>query len=165
MHIHAQVRVDAGGDGQDDSKHRWWVQTYRNTNRKLIANPFTISTQTRSVYQKGSELTTLEIVTQACFVGVQASQKMSARKRPGGGSDCQLCSLHDGDLSSLQVALRLSLFGYKIQKNKFSEALKTSLETSQTPQKLPLETASGDNTPRKWFWTNFQPDFGSDFEV
>ena len=82
-----------------------------NTNRKLIANPFLIITQTRSVDQKGSELTTLECVTQVCFVAVQASQKMSAMKSYGDGRDCPPCSLHDGDLSSLQVAQRLSLFG------------------------------------------------------
>ena len=120
-----------------------------NTNRKLIANPFSITTQTRSVDQKGPELTTLEFVTQVCFVGVQASQKMSAKKSHGDGSDCPLCSLHDGDLSSLQGAQRLSPFGYEIHKNNFSEALKTGLETSQTPQKLPLEEAS--DTPRKRF--------------
>ena len=74
---------------------------------------------------------TLKFVTQVCFVGVQASQKMSARKRHGGGSDCPLCSLHDGDLSSLQGAQRLSLFGYKIQQIDFSECLKrdTDFET------------------------------------
>ena len=78
---------------------------------KRIANPFSITTQTRSVDQKGSELTTLEFVTQVRIVGVQASQKMSARKSHGDGSDCPLCSLHDGDRSSLQVAQRVSLFG------------------------------------------------------
>ena len=92
-----------------------------NTNRKLIASPFSITTQTRSDDQKGSELTTVEFVTQVCFVGVQASQKMSARKSHGDGSDCPLCSLHDGDLSSLQGAQRLSLFGCEIQKIHFSE--------------------------------------------
>ena len=80
----------------------------------LIANPFSITTQTRSVDQKGPELRTLEFVTQVCFVGVQASQKMSAGKSHSDGSDCPLCSLHDGDLSCLQVAERLSLFGYKV---------------------------------------------------
>ena len=73
-----------------------------NTNRKLIANPFSITTQTRSVDKKGSEMTTLEFVTQVCFVGVQAFQKMSARKNHSDGSDCSLCSLHDGDLGGLQ---------------------------------------------------------------
>ena len=133
-----------------------------NTNRKLIANPFSITTQTRSVDQKGSELTTLEFVTQVCFVGVQASQKMSARKSHGDGSDCPLCSLHDGDLSSLQVAQRLSLFVYRIHKCDFSEALKTCLDMSQTPQNLPLEAASGEDTPADRFWTDFGPDFGTD---
>ena len=59
----------------------------RNMSGKLIANPFSITTQTRSVDQKGSELTTLEFVTRVCFVGVQASQKMSTRKSHGDGSD------------------------------------------------------------------------------
>ena len=134
-----------------------------NTNRKLIANPFSITTRKRSVDQKSSELTALEFVTQVCAVGGQASQKMSARKSHGDGSDCPLCSLHDGDLSSLQGGQRLSLFGYRIQKNDFSEALKTGLETSQTPQKLPSEAASGEDTPRDRFWTNFGPHFGRDF--
>ena len=138
---------------------------YRNTNRKLIANPFSITTQKRSVDQKSSELTALEFVTQVCAVGGQASQKMSARKSHGDGSDCPLCSLHDGDLSSLQGGQRLSLFGYRIQKIDFSEALKTGLETSQTPQKLPSEAASGEDTPRDRFWTNFGRDFGRGFEV
>ena len=40
--------------------------------------------------------------------------KVRKRRRP--------CSLHDGDLSSLQGAQRLSLFGYEIQKIDFSEA-------------------------------------------
>ena len=102
------------------------------TNRKLNVNPFSITTQTRSVGQKDSELTTLEFVPQVCFVGVQPSQMMSARKSHGDGSDCSLCSLHDGDHSSLQVAQRRSLFGYKINNIDLSEALKTSLETSQT---------------------------------
>ena len=62
-----------------------------------------------------------------CFVGGQASQQMSARKSHGDGSDCLLCSLHDGDLSSLQGGQRLSLFGYKIQKMDLSEALKKGL--------------------------------------
>jgi len=88
---------------------------------------------------------------------------MSARKSHGDGSDCPLCSLHDGDLSSLQVAQRLSLFGYKIQKIDFSEALKTDLGTCQPPQKLPLEAASVENTPRDQFGTNFGPGFGSEF--
>ena len=123
------------------------------------------STQTRSVDEKGSELLTLNFVTQVCFVRVQASQKMSARKSHGDGSDCPLCSLHDGDLSSLQGGQRLSLFGNKIQKNNFSEALKTGLETSQTLQKLPLEAASGEDTPRDRFWTSFGPDFESDVEL
>ena len=109
----------------------------RNISRKLIANPFSITTQTRSIGLKGSEVSTLEFVTQVYFVGGQVSQKMSARKSHGDGSDCPLCSLHDGDLGSLQGGPRLSLFGNKIQKNNFSEALKTGLETSQTPQKLP----------------------------
>ena len=135
----------------------------RNISRKLIANPFSITTQTRSIGLKGFEVSTLEFVTQVYFVGGQASQKMSARKSHGDGSDCPLCSLHDGDLSSLQGGQRLSLFGNKIQKNNFSEALKTGLETSQTPQKLSLEAASGEDTPRDRFWTNFGPHFGRDF--
>ena len=99
---------------------------------ELIANPFSITTQTRSIGLKGSEVSTLAFVTQVYFVGGQVSQKMSARKSHGDGSDCPLCSLHDGNLSSLPVARRLSLFGYKIIKIDFSEALKTSVETSQT---------------------------------
>ena len=82
-----------------------------NTNRKLIANPFSITTQTRSVDQKGSELGKMKFVTKVCFVRVQTYQKMSARKSHSDGSDCPLCSLHDGDQSSLHVAQRLSLFG------------------------------------------------------
>ena len=90
---------------------------------------------------------------------------MSARKRHGGGSDCPLCSLRDGDLSSLQGAQRLSLFAYEIQKIDFPETLKTGLETSRTRQKLPLEAASGEDNPRDRFWTNFGLDFGRGFEV
>ena len=90
---------------------------------------------------------------------------MSARKSHGDGSDCPLCSLHDGDLGSLQGGPRLSLFGNKIQKNDFSEALKTGLETSQTPQTLPQEAASGEDTPRDRFWTNFGHHVGRLFEV
>ena len=108
---------------------------------------------------------TLEFVTPVCFVGVETSQKMSARKSHGGGRDCPPCSLHDGDLSSLQGAQRLSLFGYRIQKIDFPETLKTGLETSQTSQKLPLEAASGEDTPRDRFWTNFGSHFGRDFGV
>ena len=83
----------------------------RNTNRQLIANVFSILTQTRSVDKKGCEMTTLEFVTPVCFVGVETSQKMSARKSECDGSDCPLCNLYDGDHSSLQVAQGLSLFG------------------------------------------------------
>ena len=68
------------------------------------------STQTRSVDEKGSELSTLKFVTQICFVRVQASQKMRVKKSHSVASDCPLCNLHDGDLSSLRVAQRLSLF-------------------------------------------------------
>ena len=120
------------------------------TNRKLIANPFSVTTQTRSIGLKGSEVSTLEFVTQVYFVGGQASQRVSARKSHGDGSDCPLCSLHDGDLGSLQGGPRLSLFGNKIHKNNFSEALKTGLDTSQTLQtlSLDLEGASGEDTPR-----------------
>ena len=102
-------------------------------------------------------------MTQICFVRVQASQKMSAKKSHSDGSDCPLCSLHDGDHSSLSVAQRVSLFGLKVQKNAFSGALKMGLETSQRPPKLPLEAASGEDTPRDRFWTNFGPHFGRDF--
>ena len=138
-----------------DSNHRCLeYKRIRNTNRKLIACPLSIITQA-----------TLEFGTQICFARVQASQKMSARNSHGDGSDCPLCSLHDGDLGSLQGDLRLSLFGNKLPKNNFSEALKTSLETSQTAQKSPLEAASGGDTPRDRCWTNFGIDFGSDFEV
>ena len=59
----------------------------------------------------------------------------------------------------------LSLFGNKLQTIDFTEALKTGLEMSQTPPKLPLEAASGEDTPRDRFWTNFGLDFGSDFQV
>ena len=130
-----------------------------------MVNPFSITIQTRSVDEKGSELTTLEFVPQVCFVGVQPSQKMIPRKSHGDGSDCSLCSLHDGDHRSLQVAQRRSLFGYKIHKIELSEALKTTLEMSPTAQKSPLEAASGGDTPRDRFWTNFGSDFGGDFEV
>ena len=71
------------------------------------------STQPRTVErveQKGSELSKLKFGTQACFVRVQTYQKMSARKSHSDGSDCPLCSLHDGDQSSLHVAQGLSLF-------------------------------------------------------
>ena len=81
---------------------------------ELIANPFSITIQTRSVDKDGSEMTTLDFVTQVCFVGVQTFQKMSARKSHGDGSNCPPCSLHDGDLSCLQVVQRLSLSGYEI---------------------------------------------------
>ena len=137
----------------------------RNISRKLIANPFSITIQTRSIGLKGSEVSTLAFVTQVYFVGGQVSQKMSARKSHGDGSDCSLCSLHDGDHRSLQVAQKRSLFGYKIHKINLSKALKTSLEMSQTAQKSPLEAPSGGVTPRDRFWTNFGPDFGRDFEV
>ena len=39
---------------------------------------------------------------------------MIPRKSHGDGSYYSPCSLHDGDHSSLQVARRRSLFGYKI---------------------------------------------------
>ena len=52
----------------------------------------------------------------------------------------------------------------KYKKIDFPETLKTGLETSQTPQKLPLEAASGEDTPRDRFWTNFGLDFGRGFE-
>ena len=78
-------------------------------------------------------MTAVHFVTQICFVGVKTFQKMSARKSHGDGSDCPLCSLHDGDLGSLHGGPRLSLFGNKIQKNIFSEALKASLETQKLP--------------------------------
>ena len=102
------------------------------TNRKPIANHFSITTRTRRLDKEGSEMTTLNFVTQVCFVSVQTFQKMSARKSHGDGSDCPLCSLHDGDFNSLHVAQRLSLFGYRIHKFALSEALKTCLEASQT---------------------------------
>ena len=102
---------------------------------------------------------------QICFVGGQPSQKMIPRRSHGDGSDCSLCGLHDGDHRSLQVAQRRSLFGYKIHKIDLSKALKTSLEMSQTAQKSPLEAASGGDSPRDRFWTNFGPVFGRDFDV
>ena len=134
-----------------------------NANRKSMANPFSRRTQTTSVDQKGSELTTLEFVPQVCFARRQPSQRMIPRRNHGDGSDCSLCSLHDGDHRSLQVAQKRSLFGYKIHKIDLSKALKTSLEMSQTAQKSPLEAASGGDTPRDRFWTNFGPHFGRDF--
>ena len=136
-----------------------------NTNRRLIVKPFSLTTQTRSIGEKDSEQTTLEFVPQVCFVGVQPSQKMIPRKSNSDASDCSLCSLHDGDHRSLQVAQKRSLFGYKIHKIDLSKALKTSLEMSQTAQKSPLEAASGGDTRRDRFWTNFGPDFGRAFEV
>ena len=105
-----------------------------NANRKLIVNSFGVSTQTRSVGQQGSELTTLEFVPQVCFARRQPSQRMIPRRNHGDGSDCSLCSLHDGDHRSLQVAQKRSLFGYKIHKIDLSKALKTSLDMSQTAQ-------------------------------
>ena len=90
---------------------------------------------------------------------------MIPRKSHGDGSYCSPCGLHDGDHSSLQVAQRRSLFGYKIHKIDLSEALKTSLEISQTAQKSPLEAASDGEIPRDRFWTNFGLDFGRGFEV
>ena len=80
---------------------------------------------------------------------------MIPRRRRGDGSDCSLCGLHDGDHRSLQVAQRRSLFGYKIHKIEFSEALKTTLEMSPTAQKSPLEAASGGDTPRDRFENEF----------
>ena len=106
-----------------------------NANRKLIVNSFWVTTQTRSVGQKDSELTTLEFVPQVCFIGGWTSQKMIPRRSHGDGSDCSLCGLHDGDHRSLQVAQRRSLFGYQIHKIDLSEAMKTILEISQTAQK------------------------------
>ena len=85
-----------------------------NTVGELIANPFSTTTQTRNVDKEGSEMKTLEIMTQVCFVGVQTFQNLSERKSHGDGNDCPPCSVHDGDLSCLQVAERLSLFGYKL---------------------------------------------------
>ena len=38
------------------------------------------------------------------------------------------------------------------------------LETSQRLPKLALEVASGEDTPRERFETNFGPDFGRGFE-
>ena len=65
----------------------------RSTHRKLIVNPFSIITQTKSIGQQGSELTdNAGIVPQVCFVGVQPSQKMIPRKSHGDGSDCPLCT-------------------------------------------------------------------------
>ena len=90
---------------------------------------------------------------------------MIPRRNHGDGSDCLLCGLHDGDHESLQVAQRRFLFGYEIYKIELSEALKTTLEISPTAQKSPLEAASGGDTPRDRFRTNFGPVFGRDFEV
>ena len=90
---------------------------------------------------------------------------MIPRRNHGDGSDCSLCSLHEGDHRSLQVAQRRSLFGYNIYKIELSEALKTILEMSPTAQKSPLEAASGGDTPRDRFWTNFGTVFGTDFKV
>ena len=39
------------------------------------------------------------------------------------------------------------------------------LEMSERPPKPPLEAASGEDTSRERFWTNFGPDFGMDFEL
>ena len=85
-----------------------------NTVGQLIANPFSITTQTRSVDKEGFEMKILEFVTQVCFVGVQTLQNLSESKSHGDGNDCPPCSVHDGDLSCLQVAERFSLFGYKV---------------------------------------------------
>ena len=85
-----------------------------NTVGELIANPFSIITQTRSADKEGSAMKTMEFVTQVCFVGVQTLQNLSESKSHGDSNDCPPCSVHDGDLSCLQVAETLSLFGYKI---------------------------------------------------
>ena len=84
-----------------------------NTVGELIANPFSIITQTRSVDKEGSAMKTLEFVTQVCFVGVQTFQNLSERKSHGDGNDCPPCSVHDGNLNCSQAAERLSLFGYE----------------------------------------------------
>ena len=85
-----------------------------NTVGERIANPFTITTQPRSVDKETSGMKTFEFVTEVCFVGAQTFQNLSERKSHRDGNDCPPCSVHDGDLSCLQVAERLSLFGYKL---------------------------------------------------
>ena len=64
-----------------------------NTVGELIANPFSITTQTRNVDKEGSEMKTLEIMTQVCFVGEQTFQNPSERKSHGDGSDCPPCNV------------------------------------------------------------------------
>ena len=64
-----------------------------NYNRKLIANPFSITTQTRNVDKEGSEMKTLEIMTQVCFVGEQTFQNLSERKSHRDGNDCPPCNV------------------------------------------------------------------------
>ena len=67
MHIHAQVRVDAGVRGRMirsiDVEYKRIEILAENLSQVLSQ-----STQTRSVDEKGSELPTLNFVTQVCFV-------------------------------------------------------------------------------------------------
>ena len=81
---------------------------------ELIANPFSITTQPRNVDKESSRMNTLESATEVCFAGEQTFQNLSERKSHGDGNDCPPCSVHDGDLSCLQVAERLSSCGYEV---------------------------------------------------
>ena len=65
-----------------------------NTVGELIANPFSITTQTRSVDEEGSGMKALEFVTEVCFVGVQTFQNLHERKSHGDGNDWPPCSVH-----------------------------------------------------------------------
>ena len=93
-----------------------------------------------------------------CFSGVQASQEMSARKNQGDGSDCPPCRLHDGDLSSLERAQRLSLLGYEIQK-KILRGLENRLGDVPDESKIAFGGGFGQGYPSKsfldLFWTRF----------
>ena len=64
-----------------------------NTVGQLIANPFSMTTQTRNVDKEGSEMKTLEFMTQVCFVGEQTFQNLSERKSHGDGNDCPPCNV------------------------------------------------------------------------
>ena len=108
-------------------------------------------------------MTTLEFVTPVCFVGVETSQKMSARKSECDGSDCPLCNLHDGDHSSLQVAQGLSLFGQKNTKKRLLGDLENALGDVREASKSAFGGGFGRGYPSRsildQFWTPFWEGF------
>ena len=82
-----------------------------NTVGELIANPFSTTTQTRNVDKEGSEMKTLEFMTQVCFVGEQTFQNLSERATAM-VMTARPVMYYDGDLqllasssSCLQVAI------------------------------------------------------------